>query len=59
MTVPLLSAMLRVIFATELGFEPSHAMPVNCTVPKFAKADCRPLTFGDSSIHSAEVAGPL
>ena len=39
MTLPLLSAMFRVVFTTELGFAPSHAMLVNCIVPKLAKTD--------------------
>jgi hypothetical protein len=38
-TLPLPSIMFTVVSTAELGFEPAHAMPVNCAVPKFAKTD--------------------
>ena len=59
MTLSELFTMSIGVWVTADGFVEPSLMPVNWAVPKLAKADCWLFTVGASSIHSAELPGPL
>ena len=59
MTLSALSIISTALRAVVLIFGLVTSMLLKVADPKFARGGCWPFTNGSSSIHSAEVPGPL